>query len=39
LGRVFERFYLQKYMTRLLQERNNTIKDYAESEKWRVILD
>lgn len=38
-GRVFERVYLQKYMTRLLQERNNTIKDYAESEKWRVILD
>ncbi|MBO9728920.1 MAG: SRPBCC family protein [Chitinophaga sp.] len=38
-GRVFERFYLCKYMTKLLQERNNAIKDYAESEKWRVILD
>ncbi|RFS23532.1 cell division protein [Chitinophaga silvatica] len=38
-GRVFERFYLQRYMTKLLQERNSTIKDYAESEKWRVILD
>ena len=38
-GRVFERFYLHKYMTRLLLERNSTIKDYAESEKWRVILD
>lgn len=38
-GKVFERIYLYKYMTRLLLERNNTIKDYAESEKWRVILD
>lgn len=38
-GRIFERFFLQKYMTRLLQERNSTIKDYAESDKWRVILD
>lgn len=38
-GRVFEKVYLQKYMTKLLQERNNTIKEFAESEKWRVILD
>ncbi|MEC5147942.1 SRPBCC family protein [Chitinophaga sp. 212800010-3] len=38
-GKVFERFYLRKYMIRLLQERNDIIKDYAESEKWRVILD
>lgn len=38
-GRVFEKIYLQKYMTKLLQERNNTIKEFAESEKWRVILD
>ncbi|WP_143309529.1 SRPBCC family protein [Chitinophaga vietnamensis] len=39
LGRCFERIYLQKYMTRLLQRRNDTIKEYAESDKWRVILD
>ncbi|HJT75156.1 MAG TPA: SRPBCC family protein [Chitinophaga sp.] len=39
LGRMFERFYLNKYMTRLLQVRNEVIKEYAESEKWRVILD
>ena len=38
-GRVFEKVYLQKYMTKLLQERKNTIKEFAESEKWRVILD
>lgn len=39
LGRMFERFYLHKYMTDLLLLRNNIIKEYAESEKWRVILD
>lgn len=39
LGRMFERFYLHRYMTRLLQLRNEVIKEYAESEKWRVILD
>ncbi len=39
LGKLLERFYLQRYMTRLLRLRNSVIKDYAESEKWRVILD
>ncbi len=39
MGRWFERLYLKKYMKRLLQLRNKIIKEYAESEKWRVILD
>jgi len=39
LGKLLEKFYLQRYMTRLLRLRNSVIKDYAESEKWRVILD
>jgi ligand-binding SRPBCC domain-containing protein len=39
LGRMVEKFYLKRYMTRLLVLRNNAIKDYAETEKWRVILD
>ncbi|ASZ10231.1 SRPBCC family protein [Chitinophaga pendula] len=39
LGRLLEKFYLTTYMTRLLQERNLVIKEFAESEKWRVILD
>lgn len=39
MGRLFERFYLNKYMTELLRIRNSVIKDYAETEKWRVILD
>lgn len=38
LGKLLERFYLNKYMTRLLERRNRVIKDFAESEKWRVVL-
>ncbi|MGX5818137.1 SRPBCC family protein [Chitinophaga lutea] len=38
-GRWFEKLYLRRYMQRLLRERNHIIKEYAESEKWRVILD
>ncbi|MBP1653181.1 MAG: hypothetical protein H6Q26_3338 [Bacteroidetes bacterium] len=39
LGRWFEKLYLNRYMTQLLKMRNDVIKDYAETEKWRVILD
>ena len=38
IGKLFNSIYLLKYMTRLLTQRNNTIKDYAESEKWRKLL-
>lgn len=37
-GKVFNNIYLLKYMTKLLNQRNNTIKDYAESEKWKKLL-
>ncbi|MFB6455846.1 cell division protein [Chitinophaga sp. Hz27] len=39
LGRIVERFYLLQYMTKLLSLRNDAIKEYAETDKWRVILD
>jgi ligand-binding SRPBCC domain-containing protein len=39
LGRMLERFYLHKYMINLLRLRNDIIKEYAETEKWRLILD
>ncbi|UYQ92756.1 SRPBCC family protein [Chitinophaga horti] len=38
LGRLFEKLYLHRYMQRLLEHRNEVIKDFAESEKWRVVL-
>lgn len=39
LGRLVDRFYLRRYMCNLLEQRNRIIKEYAETEKWRVILD
>jgi ligand-binding SRPBCC domain-containing protein len=39
LGKWFEKLYLNKYMTQLLKMRNDVIKDYAESDKWKFILD
>lgn len=38
LGKVFDRFYFFRYISRLLHLRNNAIKDYAESEKWKRLL-
>lgn len=38
VGKFFDKFYLQKYLTRLLQERNTTIKEFAESDQWRRLL-
>ena len=39
LGKMFNEFYLTGYMKKLLETRNQMIKDYAESEKWKFILD
>jgi len=39
LGRLADRLFLTRYMKTLLETRNKTIKDYAESEKWKFILD
>ncbi|PUZ28516.1 cell division protein [Chitinophaga parva] len=39
LGEWFNQLFLVRYMTNLLRLRNQTIKDFAESEKWRVVLD
>jgi ligand-binding SRPBCC domain-containing protein len=38
VGRLFNYFILDKYLTRLLIDRNLVIKDYAESERWKEIL-
>ncbi|MCC7401497.1 MAG: SRPBCC family protein [Chitinophagaceae bacterium] len=37
-GKLFDRFYLLRYITHLLQQRNDTIKEYAESDKWKRLL-
>ena len=38
LGKMLNEFYLTGYMKKLLETRNRMIKDYAESEKWKFIL-
>ncbi len=37
-GKVFNRLYLTGYLRRLLELRNRTIKEYAESNKWQHLL-
>ena len=38
LGKTFNNVFLKNYMSRFLIERNNVIKDYVETEKWKRIL-
>jgi len=37
-GRIFNMLVLTGYMKKILIERNKVIKEYAESDKWRLIL-
>lgn len=39
LGKLADRIFLTRYMKTLLELRNRTIKEYAESEKWKFILE
>jgi len=39
LGKLAERLFLTRYLKNLLETRNKVIKDYAESDKWKFILD
>ena len=38
LGRLVNQLYLTRYLKNLLETRNQSIKEYAESEKWKFIL-
>jgi ligand-binding SRPBCC domain-containing protein len=38
LGKIAEKLFLTDYMKKLLEQRNKAIKDYAESEKWKFVL-
>lgn len=38
MGRLVNNFYLEKYFRQLLEQRNQLVKQYAESEKWRLML-
>ncbi|HEV3414303.1 MAG TPA: SRPBCC family protein [Puia sp.] len=39
LGRFADRLFLTNYLKTLLETRNKTIKEYAESDKWKFILE
>ncbi|SFP61493.1 SRPBCC family protein [Parafilimonas terrae] len=39
LGKLADKFVLTKYLTGFLLRRNNLIKEYAETEKWKTVLD
>ena len=38
LGKFVNTIYLKKYIEKFLVKRNDIIKHYAETEKWKVIL-
>jgi ligand-binding SRPBCC domain-containing protein len=38
MGRWFNSLFLTRYMRRLLEQRNQTIKSFAESDRWKTIL-
>ncbi len=37
LGKIVDALFLERYMTRFLEERNNVIKQFAESERWKEV--
>ena len=39
LGRLVNRMFLIRYLKKLLELRNQVIKEYAESDKWKFILE
>lgn len=38
VGKIFNRIYLSNYMKLLVEQRNKTIREYAESTKWQALL-
>ncbi|MEL7677936.1 hypothetical protein [Elizabethkingia meningoseptica] len=38
LGKLFNQLILTRYLKKFLQERNQVIKDFAESDQWKQVL-
>jgi len=38
IGKLFNKMYLTSYLRKMLEKRNVVIKEYAESDKWRQLL-
>lgn len=39
LGKLADKIFLEKYMKELLEQRNRIIKEFAESERWKEIVE
>lgn len=39
LGKLVDVIVLKRYMTKLLIKRNDTIKEFAESDQWKKVLE
>ena len=38
LGKIADQLFLKNYMRKLLEKRNNTIKEFAESDQWKEVI-
>jgi len=38
LGKLADKLFLKNYMIKLLEKRNQIIKEFAESDKWKQLL-
>ena len=38
LGKIVDKLIIKKYMSNFLKERNEVIKHFAETEKWKQVL-
>ncbi|MEO8583766.1 MAG: cell division protein [Flavitalea sp.] len=38
IGKYLGRFYLKNYLEEIVKKRNDVIRNYAETEKWRAVL-
>ena len=38
LGQLADTLFLKNYMTQFLQKRNETVKEFAESGRWREVM-
>ncbi|TXD48314.1 SRPBCC family protein [Polaribacter sp. IC073] len=39
LGRIADFLFLKRYMTNFLKERNEVLKEFAETDKWKKIIE
>ncbi|MGR3812408.1 SRPBCC family protein [Jiulongibacter sp. NS-SX5] len=39
VGKLADKLFLKKYISDFLEKRNSKIKEFAETEKWKIILD